>query len=381
MDEAVFEHGPFARLQQAIGLIRPPNQCVRKRALLVVLFAWAPVVFLAIAGGVAIRDLFLFDIGVHAKLLLGAPLLIFAEKIAQPRLADIARCFSNSGIIPDEHRIRFDDAIRSTRWLLDSPAVEIAIVCLAYLIGAAMRSLIPFNEVSWLLPHASQNRNLLLAAWWYRAVSLPLFQILVLIWLWRLFILARFLWLMSKLPLRLVPSHPDLVGGLAFAGTYVPAFSPLAFVLSLAVSGGIANLVWRDGHSLLMFKYVPVLMAVLLVLVVAGPLLVFAPSLRRARFQGILEYGDLAAQLGRRLEDKWFRAKREVDMDALAAPDFSATTDLYQVASKPGEMNSMPIDRKELTAFVIATLIPFVPLVLQAMPLSTLLESIVKLLL
>ncbi len=53
-----------------------------------------------------------------------------------------------------------------------------------------------------------------LAGWWHLLVSLPLLLILFFGWIWRLALWARFLFLMSRLNLRLIPAHPDNVGGL-----------------------------------------------------------------------------------------------------------------------------------------------------------------------
>ena len=47
-------------------------------------------------------------------------------------------------------------------------------------------------------------------------MSIPIFQFLTLRWLYRLLLWFLFLWRVSRLDLRLAPSHPDRAGGLGF---------------------------------------------------------------------------------------------------------------------------------------------------------------------
>ena len=65
----------------------------------------------------------------------------------------------------------------------------------------------------------------------------------------------------------------------------------------------------------------------------------------------------------------------------LEAPDFSATTDLYQVVSNVYDMGTIPLDLKDLVPLAIATLLPFVPVALMAVPLDVLLRQLANLLL
>lgn len=78
---------------------------------------------------------------------------------------------------------------------------------------------------------------------------------------------------------------------------------------------------------------------------------------------------------------KWLKRLGAVDESALEAPDFSATTDLYQVVSNVYDMGVIPIDLRNLLLLIIATLLPFVPVVLMAMPFDVILQEIAGLLL
>jgi hypothetical protein len=60
----------------------------------------------------------------------------------------------------------------------------------------------------------------------------------------------------------------------------------------------------------------------------------------------------------------------------LEVSDFSATTDLYQVASNVYAMRVIPIDLRNLVLLMLATLLPFVPVALMGVPLDVVLSKL-----
>jgi hypothetical protein len=192
---------------------------------------------------------------------------------------------------------------------------------------------------------------------------------------------TRFLWGVARLDLRLVPAHPDLAGGLRFVATSLPPLAMPAFALGAWVAGGVTSAVLYDARSPREFQYV-VLGLVLAVLVLfAGPLLTLERPIRRARLRGALQYGALAGALGRRFEERWLGRATGVDAEALGAPDFSATTDLFSVAANVRGMRAVPLDIRSVAPLVVATLVPFTPALLIALPVEQILEYVRKLLL
>ena len=70
------------------------------------------------------------------------------------------------------------------------------------------------------------------AGWWHALVSAPVGLVLLLGWLWRILMWGFFLFRVSRLDLQLVPTHPDLVGGLQFVGESLRAFLLVSFTIS-----------------------------------------------------------------------------------------------------------------------------------------------------
>lgn len=380
-DGDLFEGGPPIGLQRRLGLLAPGSLRIARRTVIVVMIGWVPLVLLAIAqefaGEHGIVRFFVSDLAVHARLLVAAPLLVFAEVVCARRLGEIAQHFVDAGLVLEKDRARFDAAAASTRRLRDSILVEILVIAAAYLLVFMLMASIPQAEFPpW---HTMGPRGHSWAGWWHGVVSLPLLLVLLLGWLWRIFLWTRFLAHVARLDLHLIPAHPDNAAGLRFVGYSLRACAVLGFALGTIVAGTVANGVMR-GTSI--SAYYPVIagVAIFSVILFCGPLLLFVPKLLHEWRRGIFQYGALAGSFGRQFERKWFHGKK-IDEGALEVQDFSAATDLYQVVDNVYAMHWMPADLKSLLVLVVGTLLPFVPVVLLAMPVDTILSALANFLL
>jgi hypothetical protein len=70
-----------------------------------------------------------------------------------------------------------------------------------------------------------------------------------------------------------------------------------------------------------------------------------------------------------------------VSDDALEVPDFSAVTDAYSIVANVGAIKLIPIDLRETALLVLVALVPFVPLLLVAIPVADVLKFAANLLL
>lgn len=384
-DDNLFDGGPPLRWQKVVGLIRPDNPRIVRRAQLVILIGWLPLALLAAVQFITLRDgaakSLLFDFAVYARFLIAAPLFILAESDCIPRLGRIVRHFLNAGLITEPDRERYERAVVSTRRLLDSTLVDMVTVALVYMLMLALiLNVRPEVFPAWHRSGGAGVAAFSLAGWWHALVSLPLLLILFFGWLWRLLLWGRFLFLMSRLNLRLVPSHPDKAGGLNFVSSSLRGFRLIALSLGVIVAGTEANRVVYAGASPLAFRNVAIGLLAFILVLSAGPLTVFITKLRETKRRGTFEYGALAGALGQQFEQKWIERVKTLDESVLSEPDFSATTDLNQVVANVYEMRDVPFDLKSLAEIVGATLLPFVPVALMAVPFDVVMESAAKLL-
>jgi hypothetical protein len=372
----MFDGGPPIRLQRALHLAKPGKPRIAERAMLVAFLGWVPLAIFVAAQGEA--SAFFSDFETYARSLIAAPLLILAERDCQARLGAVANHFRESGLVHGSDLPRFNEAAASTRRLLDSQTVEFLVVILAFFATGALLQSTFANKPVWLKSSQDVAAHLTIAEVWYVLVSRPLLLILILGWLWRQFLWTRFLWLMSRLDLQLVPSHPDHVGGLKFISSSLRGYRLLCVAFGVMAAGVTANRVVHEGAAPTVLKDTVVVVVVLVLLLFVAPLTIFLKKLRQTKRRGIFEYGSLAASLGLALERKWLNRPEGDKQDPLEAPDFSATTDLYAVTANAYAMKEIPFGFKSVGELVVATLIPFFPIALMAVPLKVILRDLAK---
>jgi hypothetical protein len=383
----LFENAPPLGLQRRLGLIKPDTLNVGRRALLVIAVGWLPIVVFTIVQSVVLwRDQITplcWEVGGHARYLIAAPLLVLAEKGCVPWLGAIVSNFIEAGIVPDHARSRFEAAVDATRKLLKSTTAETVAVILAYLVVAAATYSQPVDQLpSWQMS-GGVTPIYSLAGWWHFLVSLPLLLVLIFGWIWRLVLWARLLWLIARLELRLVASHPDRTAGLSFVGQSVRAFSVVALALATIVAGRSAHVVLVGGALPTPEFIFNAGFMVTLVVIFIAPLLVFAPTLMMVWRRATLEYNALADRVGSAFESKWLNNRGRTDRkdDLLESPDFSATADLYAVVANVHGLRLIPLDVKDLIPLAVAMLIPFIPVVLMTIPVDVIWSGVKGLLL
>jgi hypothetical protein len=115
------------------------------------------------------------------------------------------------------------------------------------------------------------------------------------------------------------------------------------------------------------------------VVLFCAPLCVFIPRLAAERRRGLRQFGELATNFGLRFGEEWF-AGRRVDAQILQANDFSGATDLYQVVDRVRAMRFIPLDRANVAMLAAASLVPFAPVALLAVPFDTVMTTLFGLL-
>jgi hypothetical protein len=383
--DELFDGGPLLRWEQLLGLVKRGRPLAARRTLIAVLIGWVPLAVLAAAQLLFSADesarSFFSDFAVHARFLMAVPALIFAERECIPLLGRIVNHFAETGLVGEADTARYQAAVSSTRRMLASTVGDLVMLVLVYLCVAAVAL---YFSTDALLPwHRRGSSGLALspAGWWHALVSLPLLLIIFLSWLWRLALWTRFLFLMSRLDLRLIAGHPDGVGGLKFVSTSLRGFRLISFACGAVVAGSIANRQIHQGTQPLDFKNLVIGLMVFLVILFAGPLTIFLKKLRETKRLGVFEYGALARTVGTEFETKWLHQKGSVEKTSLEVPDFSATTDLYSVTANVYAMREVPFTLRDLIGPIgVSAMLPFIPLALLAMPLEVILRGVVKLL-
>jgi hypothetical protein len=380
-DFSIVLGGPFFQLLRKAHLTGNALELIKKRIIIISLLTWLPLLVLCILNGMAWGENtqlpFIEDFEVHIRFLFAIPLMIVAELLVHQRIQLVVKQFEERQLIPDSSIAQFRNAIASAYRLRNSFFAEFFILVLIYVIGynVVWNKSMAVATTAWYSEPALGNSSLSLAGVWFRYVSLPLFQFLLLRWYYRIFIWARFLFQVSRNKLNLIPTHPDCTGGLGFLSNTVFAFMPLAVVHGAVIAGMIANHIFQEGAVLLDFKIELIVIAVVVLCLVLLPLFFFSGQLSDTKRMGGLAYGQFAYRYAHRFDARWVQGDFSINSPD-CTHEISGLGDLSNSFNVIQKMQVVPIVRNDIIMLVIATLAPVLPLVLTMMPLSELLKML-----
>ena len=119
----------------------------------------------------------------------------------------------------------------------------------------------------------------------------------------------------------------------------------------------------------------------LLLSLVFGPFLAFAPRLAEAKRKGLREYGTLAERYVREFDVKWLRGGAPADERLVGSADIQSLADLGSSFEVVRTMRMAPVTRDAVLQLAAATLAPVVPLALTMMSPEELLKKLFGILL
>ncbi len=376
--------GPAHRLQERFGLVGGGTGSLRpaRRALLSILLTWFVLLVLSAVQGLAIGDgvkiPFLYDYAAYARFLLAIPMLIVAEGLIGRQIATVAAHFDRAGLISESDRPRYAAAIERAKRMRDSTLAETVILLLAGLSAVLVLREFPLDFSTWRSLVSSAGHTRTLAGWWYLVVGVALFEFLLWRWLWRLLIWYGFLWRMSRLELRLIPTHPDRAAGLGFVGDAQRYFWIIVSAFAFTAAGVLADEIVYAGVPLPSFKFAIAGYVVLVLSVFLLPLTMFSGQLSRAKVQSMHDYSALAVLHNRLFDEKWVQGGHGKDEVPLGAPEISSLADLAGASDVLYRMRPVPFDPRDAVALSLAALVPMTPLVLTMFPPTKIFDLIFK---
>ena len=373
--------GPLYQLLCKWHLEGDHLEFLKRRLLALTLIAWLPLFLLAIVGSLGAsgaRLSFLRDIETHVRFLVALPILVSAELIVHSRIRLVVRRFVERQIVPPGELVGFHNAIESVTKLRNSIFIEVGLVLFVYTVGLLVwHTRVGIGTATWYAMPGGRW-HLTAAGFWYVFVSIPIFQLILLRWYLRLFIWFYFLWRVSRLNLHLVPTHPDRSAGLAFLGKSAYAFGPILFAQGAMLAGLVASRVLYRGESLVSFKLQIAGFIAFFVLAMLGPLLMFSPSMARAKRRGLADYGQLAQRYVDGFEQRWIAGNPAPSEELLGAADIQSLADLGNSYAMVRDMRSIPFGLEDVTRLAAATAAPLLPLLLTIFSPEELLMRIIK---
>ena len=369
--------GPFYLILRRLGLIGADQLTTLRTAAVLALFAWLPPALLAVAQSLVDSGYhgwgYFADLTVPARYLIAIWAMVATERYADSRFKILGRQFRDAGLLSRDSLPRYEAALaiadrRSSSWIAEGIIVAVAIVHS----GVIMRVVISLSGSSWEGAMVGGQAQLSWAGTLVRYVSNPLFLFLTLRWIWWFLVWGGLLFRISRLPLRLIPAHPDRAAGLGFLAVYPSVFSGFSFALSCVISSAILKdltlerrppeIVWFAIAAWLAFN----------LMLFLGPLLVFAKPLFAARERALLEYGRMATRQHVTMHRKW--TGKPEDESPAESPALPSTGELNTTIQSIREMGYTPVNRMAVTHIVIAAGLPLLPVVLTLVPLGNLIK-------
>jgi hypothetical protein len=379
--------GPFYRLQWRLGLLTDTDLAAGRRAVLFLLVAWVPAIVLSTLTGNAWGDhherSILLDFSAYAfAIAIGA--FVLMEQSSDRRMAWLVRQFVATGIAtPGAQSCLTETRLRLER-RSGSATIEAALLVLSYLLafGWIDAGLTRVPTGTWFGQVVDGAPRLNYAGWWIVLVALPLFWFLLLRWVWRFATWSLLLRDIARCDLRLVATHPDRCGGLAFIGQYPKTYLLFAFAVSTVVSATVLKQVVFGGASMMAFKFAWIGMILFLLAAFAAPLFFFAPLLVGLKRRGLSTYGALVSRHNLAFEVRWIPGSAsDRGEDPLGSPDMSSLADLAAGYELVKNMRAAPLTKESLMPVLIAALVPVMAVAATQVPVAKILSEVKGLLL
>ncbi len=369
--------GPFYRAQQAVGLIHPNHWNLGRRIAVLIAVGWLPLFLITALFNFEGLVSLIREYRLHSRMLIAVPVLLVGELLMESRFRAVMGHIRQAGLLDASELVHIDDLIATLVRVRDSYLPEFAILLLLIVHTAtSYRGLV--DAAPWLARGSGAEFHLTAAGWYAVVVSTSIFQFLLGLALWKWLLWTFFAFKLSRRNLKLVPTHPDEHGGLAFLGLTSAAFAPVAFSATAVIAATWRDDILHHGARLMNFKLPAIVLLALTALVALGPLVFFVPRLAALRREGILEYGILGQLHSTHFHEKWILHRVGHESEFLVATEISTLANYGRAYETIERMSPFLADKVALYTLAAAVLIPALPMILAQIPIAVVLSDVLK---
>jgi hypothetical protein len=372
---------PPLRWQRAVRLAPRTGFGVVRRAVFFGLLGWLPIAVWAWTRGLFVNgsaESLLQHYGVHVRCLLVIPLLVLGEASFHEALRRYLPQFFTSRLVDERTRPSFDAALQAVGRWRDYALPWLFVIGLALAWTFADPATGYTDELSWAF---DERGRLGFGGVWFVYVVRPVFLVLLLGWLWRIVLLVTLAVRLTRLPLSLVPSHPDRLGGLGFVEKLPIAFAPLGFALSAMLASRWAHEIVHHQKTLAAFKLPAAMFIVAWSLLLLAPFVPLAPILHKARRAALPSYAAMVAEQGRLVRRRWIDRTSNDDSPLIEPAGIGVMADAATMYLAVRAMRSFPLGKTSLLAIAVPIAVPMLLVAALQIPVKTMLLGVVKTLL
>jgi hypothetical protein len=337
---------------------------------------WLVMAFLAWAEGMQAGFFSLETTGIHVRLLVALPLVLFCAVLFDRAVRDACNSLIEGGIVADHAKASLDRTAHRLVRLSKSWWLQLGLMATVVIAGLV-------TPPVYLPGLSSDSANLTiisdsLAGQWYWYVCLPIFRFVIIRFMFLLALWTYQIWRISRQPLHLAASHPDRAGGLGLLE--VAQAQLVVFIVALASLDAAALVETSqtaeptEAHVLMHV----ILVALAGAVIILGPLLCLVGPLYRARRDALVEFGALAQEYSRRFQMRWIGPGQPDYGELLGSGDIQSLADLGNSFQNVQHMRVLLINKSLLLVTMACAALPHVVLPLLKYPVTVLLLDLTK---
>jgi len=377
--------GPFYELQRRLRLLDDNAFRAKSRAMIFVGLAWGvPLIFSLIDGnafGAYEDNPYLLDFRSWARFFVAVGLFVLMEKQIEVRLHKHLQQFATAPLLASGS---FEAAARVVTNAInrrDSRFAEVICLAISIFISVVFCLRLLDSETTFWAMQATQRGNVLTSAgWWLVAVSNPIFIFLLFRTLWRLLVWSMLLHDLSRLDLRLVATHPDGHGGLAFLGQYPNAYTLFVLGISTVVGAIIAHELLEKTLDMATYGYLMGSWLLIILALFSFPLLAFEKPLTDLKERTLMIYSSQATRYHR-------AAERKLVGENICAVEGASQTSVEKIPDPSKELAMVRklsvflLKREALLPISAAALLPLIAAGATQLPIKEIMQMVKRLLL
>jgi hypothetical protein len=377
LDLSLIRGGPFYRAQQSSGLIRPNEWNNVRRLTCAIAVGWLPLVLITLLSNPAGLSSLMKDYRIYSRLFIAVPVLLVGQSLMESRFHTVVCHIIDANLLGAADRMRMNGMITLLHRLRDSIFPEILILFLVVL-HTLVSSKALVDATPWLAYGVEPTLRLTPAGWYAILVSATMFQFLLGLGLWKWLLWTIFAFQLSRLDLDLYATHPDDHGGLGFLGLTPVAFAPVSFAAASVIGATWRHELLRHEANIVALRLPAIVLVIITALIAFGPLAFFIPRLNELRQRGILEYGVLGQIHSAEFDNRWIRHRSGRETGFLTAPEITALSDYGRSFEKLERLSPLPADKVAFITLAASLVVPMLPVILAVVPLTIILESLLK---
>jgi len=320
---------------------------------------------------------FLADYRIHARMLIAVPVLFLGQSLMESRFRMIVEQIREAHLLADADRVVGDKVIVGLRRLRDSNLPELIILLLVVANTDFSFSTVA-DAIPWFATASTTGLRLTPAGWYAVVVSASISEFLLWLSLWKWLLWSIFAFKLSRMPLNLVPTHPDQHGGLGFLGLMADSFAPISFAVTIVIGATWRHEILHHHAHLVDFRLPAIVLVVIVVVLAFLPLAFFIPPLTDLWQKGMLEYSTLGQILTTEFDEKWIAGRAGHEAQALKEVESDNLLNFSQIYDRITQLIPLPVDRSTLIPLVLSVVIPALPTILAEIPVGVALQDLFK---